>query len=87
MRQNVVVLGSTGSIGASTLDVIGRNRSKFKLAALSCDSSFELLAQQCKLYKPLFAVVTLKETAQKTFRKIKEAAMLNKSSFWCRIIM
>ncbi len=81
MRQNVVVLGSTGSIGASTLDVIGRNRSKFKLAALSCDSSFELLAQQCKLYKPLFAVVTLKETAQKLSERLKKLQCSTKVVF------
>ena len=71
MLQSVAVLGSTGSIGASTLDVIGRNRSKFKLAVLCCDSNYKLLAQQCDVYKPLFAVVTLKETAQKLSDMLK----------------
>tara|TARA_E500000178_G_scaffold356471_1_gene434636 strand:+ start:4837 stop:6021 length:1185 start_codon:yes stop_codon:yes gene_type:complete len=71
MLQSVAVLGSTGSIGASTLDVIGRNRSKFKLAVLCCDSNYKLLAQQCDVYKPLFAVVTQKETAQKLSDMLK----------------
>ena len=71
MLQSVAVLGSTGSIGASTLDVIGRNRSKFKLAVLCCDSNYKLLAQQCSVYQPLFAVVTHKETAQKLSDMLK----------------
>ncbi|OUU39435.1 MAG: 1-deoxy-D-xylulose-5-phosphate reductoisomerase [Cellvibrionales bacterium TMED49] len=72
MRQSVVVLGSTGSVGANTLDVIGRNRSKFKVVALCCDSSYELLAKQCDLHKPLFAVVTLKVIAQKLSEMLKQ---------------
>ena len=50
--KNVVILGSTGSIGKSALDVIRNLRHKYKVSALSANSQWELLAKQANEFKP-----------------------------------
>lgn len=50
--KNVVILGSTGSIGTSTLDVIRNLKHKYKVVALSANSQWELLAKQVNEFKP-----------------------------------
>lgn len=55
--QNLTILGSTGSIGVSTLDVISRHPDKFSVFALAGHSQVEKLAQQCLTHSPKFAVV------------------------------
>ncbi|MDG1250298.1 MAG: 1-deoxy-D-xylulose-5-phosphate reductoisomerase [Gammaproteobacteria bacterium] len=54
----VAILGSTGSIGRSTLDVIARNPDRFKVVALSAHQSIDLLLQQVIQFKPQYVVVT-----------------------------
>jgi len=55
---HVVVLGSTGSIGCSTLDVIGASAGQFCLVGLSGHSNIELLASQAREFSPSFLVLT-----------------------------
>jgi len=50
--KNVVILGSTGSIGKSTLDVIKNLKHKYKVIALSANSQWELLSEQVSEFKP-----------------------------------
>jgi len=50
--KNVVILGSTGSIGKSTLDVIRNLKHKYKVVALSANSQWELLSKQVNEFKP-----------------------------------
>ena len=50
--KKISVLGSTGSIGVNTLDVVDRNPDRFEVVALSTGSNIELLAQQTKKFKP-----------------------------------
>ena len=54
----VAILGSTGSIGRSTLDVIACNPDRFKVVALSAHQSIDLLLQQVIQFKPQYVVVT-----------------------------
>lgn len=56
-RQRVCILGSTGSVGVSTLDVLGRHRGRFEVFALSAHSRIEALIEQCLQWRPKFAVV------------------------------
>jgi 1-deoxy-D-xylulose-5-phosphate reductoisomerase len=56
-KQRVTVLGSTGSIGVSTLDVIDRHPDRFEVFALSAATQVELLLSQCARFKPKFAVM------------------------------
>ena len=50
--KNVVILGSTGSIGKSTLDVVRNLKNKYKVVALSANSQWELLSEQASEFKP-----------------------------------
>src|SRR5438270_11260701 len=54
MSVSVAVLGSTGSIGCSTLQVLGRQRERFRVAALTAYSNAELLERQAAEWKPAY---------------------------------
>lgn len=56
--QRVTLLGATGSIGASTLDVIARHPDRYRVFALTGHSRIDELARLCRLYKPEVAVVS-----------------------------
>ncbi|HKJ72136.1 MAG TPA: 1-deoxy-D-xylulose-5-phosphate reductoisomerase [Gammaproteobacteria bacterium] len=55
--RRVVILGATGSIGTSTLDVVGRNPERFEVFALAANRSGEALLDQCRRHRPRFAVL------------------------------
>jgi hypothetical protein len=56
-RQNITVLGSTGSIGVSTLDVIRRHPDRYQAYALCAHSQVDKLFEQCLEFRPAFAVL------------------------------
>jgi 1-deoxy-D-xylulose-5-phosphate reductoisomerase len=56
-RTRVAVLGSTGSIGVSTLDVLTRHRDRYEVLALTAHSNVARLREQCLAHQPAFAVV------------------------------
>ncbi len=53
--KNIVVLGSTGSIGRQTLDIVRIFRDKLQVTGLACGNNTKLLLQQAREFKPLFA--------------------------------
>lgn len=55
--QKITVLGATGSIGVSTLDVIARHPERYQVFALSADRRWQLLATQCLTHNPRYAVL------------------------------
>ncbi len=57
-RQRVCVLGSTGSVGTNTLDVLARHPERFELVALSTHSRVEALLEQCLQWRPRHALVS-----------------------------
>ena len=61
--KRVAILGSTGSIGTQTLDVIRQNPERFKVTALTCGSNTELLAEQIEEFRPEFASAEREEDA------------------------
>ena len=56
-RKRITVLGATGSIGLSTLDVIARHPQRYEVFALSGHTQLERLLQQCLQFRPRFVVV------------------------------
>lgn len=74
--QNITVLGSTGSIGKSTLDVVARHPDRYRIIALTANQQDELLFEQCKQFLPHFAVL-LDEAATERLRKRIAAAGLD----------
>ena len=63
--KQVAILGSTGSIGVNTLDVIRAHPDRFKVVALTAAKQIERLAEQCIEFKPTIAVVADAEGASK----------------------
>ena len=57
-QQGITVLGSTGSIGRSTLDVVARHPDRYRVVALTAHRQIERLAEQCQQFSPHYAVVT-----------------------------
>jgi 1-deoxy-D-xylulose-5-phosphate reductoisomerase len=55
--QNITVLGATGSIGRSTLDVISRHQERYKVFALTANRNHAELAALCHVHRPQYAVV------------------------------
>ena len=56
--MNVAVLGATGSIGASTLDVIARHPARYRVFALTAHASADALLELCRRYRPRYAVLS-----------------------------
>lgn len=56
MTQSLTILGSTGSIGTSTLDVVAHHPERFRIFALSGHSQTAKLAEQCLAFRPQYAV-------------------------------
>ena len=51
--RNIVILGSTGSVGANTLDVIARHRDRFQVVALTAYRQVDMLLDQCRQFQHL----------------------------------
>jgi 1-deoxy-D-xylulose-5-phosphate reductoisomerase len=63
-KRRITILGSTGSIGVSTLEVISRHADRFDVFALSAATQLDKLLQQCVQFKPAFAVMTSESHAR-----------------------
>lgn len=70
-KQRVTILGSTGSVGANTLDVIRRHPDRFEVFALTAKSQWELLLKQVAEFKPLFVVMIDPEAASALAARLK----------------
>jgi 1-deoxy-D-xylulose-5-phosphate reductoisomerase len=71
--QHIVILGATGSIGASTLEVISRNPERYSVFALTGNNQAERLAHLCLRYSPRYAVM-VNPAAAKKLRRLLDAA-------------
>ena len=61
----VTILGSTGSIGVSTLDVLSRHPDRYKVVALTANTDIDKLFEQCKQFQPEYIVVADLDSAEK----------------------
>jgi len=69
-RQRICILGSTGSVGTSTLDVIGRHSERYEVMALSAHHRVDELVEQCRQWRPRFAVLAAADDAQRAQRTL-----------------
>lgn len=74
--QHLTILGSTGSVGANTLDVVAQHPQRFRVVALTAHQRIDTLLEQCKRFAPQFAVVT-DATAARAFEQRVLAAGLD----------
>ena len=63
--RRISILGSTGSIGRNTLDIISRHPGAFEVVALAYRSDWETIANQAKLFKPAFVAIYKEESASR----------------------
>ncbi|MES2241451.1 MAG: 1-deoxy-D-xylulose-5-phosphate reductoisomerase [Pseudomonadota bacterium] len=71
-KQRVTVLGSTGSVGVNTLDVIAGHPDRFEVFALSAATQTELMLAQCLRFKPSYAVMASAPHARILAQNLKE---------------
>ena len=73
--KRITVLGSTGSIGTNTLDVLGRHTDQFTVFALTAAKQVDLLFKQCVTFKPQWAVMTDVSAAQALTDRLRAAGL------------
>lgn len=69
-RYGVAVLGATGSIGVSTLDVLSRHPDRYRIVALTANTDVDILYQQCLTHRPAYAVMADADAAQRLRTKL-----------------
>jgi 1-deoxy-D-xylulose-5-phosphate reductoisomerase len=67
----VTILGSTGSVGVSTLDVLRRHRQRFQVVALTAQRRIDALCEQCLEWRPRYAVVSDAGDAQRLAERLR----------------
>ena len=73
-RPGITVLGATGSIGISTLDVIRRNSNRYRVVALTANRDVDRLFTQCLEHRPKFAVMADESAAEQLRNRLHEQA-------------
>ena len=71
MKKTIAILGSTGSIGVSTLSITDKKKKNFKIFLLSANKNFTLICHQIKKYKPKIFIISDKFIFEKVKKKIK----------------
>jgi len=75
MKQRITILGSTGSVGANTLDVVSRHPDRFEVFALSAATRVDLMVAQCAQFKPRFAVMASEPHGRELERVLKQKGL------------
>jgi len=73
--KGICILGATGSIGVSTLDVVARHPGLYRVAALTANNNIELLFQQCMQHRPEYVVVADEQKAGQFMDKLSGTAL------------
>jgi len=85
--RRVTVLGATGSIGTSTLDVIARHPERYRVHALTAHRSREALLALCLRHRPAVAVLDTEEDAAWLRRQLAEAQLATEVRAGCRALV
>ncbi len=72
MKKKISILGSTGSIGVTALNILNKKKNLFKINLLSADKNFNMIHKQIKLYKPNFFIINNFKVFKKVKKKIKK---------------
>jgi 1-deoxy-D-xylulose-5-phosphate reductoisomerase len=74
-KQRVTILGSTGSVGTSTLDVIERHPQRFEVFALTAATQVDLMVAQCVKFNPQFAVMAGDEPGRRLQQRCRDLGL------------
>lgn len=75
MRQRIVLLGATGSIGTNTLDVISRHPDRYEVFALTGNRRTDILFEQCRIHRPHFAVTGSAGSAKELDVRLRDSGV------------
>ena len=73
--KGICVLGSTGSIGVSTLDVAGRHPDRYRVVALTANNNIDRLFEQCQRFSPRYAVMIDERPASELRQRLADAGV------------
>jgi 1-deoxy-D-xylulose-5-phosphate reductoisomerase len=73
--QSLTILGATGSIGVSTLDVVARHPDRYRIFALTGQTRIDVLAEQCAQFQPEVAVVVDADAAERLQKLIRDRGL------------
>jgi 1-deoxy-D-xylulose-5-phosphate reductoisomerase len=73
--RHLTILGSTGSIGVSTLDVVARHPDRFRVVALTANKSVQKILEQCRRFEPRYAVLLDEASAERLRVEIRGAGL------------
>ena len=73
MKKNVSILGSTGSIGLSSLKIFSKRKKLFKINILAANKNYKLICKQINKFKPDFFVVNNLKVFEKVKKKFKNS--------------
>jgi 1-deoxy-D-xylulose-5-phosphate reductoisomerase len=73
--RNLTILGSTGSIGINTLDVVARHPDRFRVVALAANKSINKLLEQCRTFQPHYAVLLDEASAEHLQVEVRAAGL------------
>ena len=76
MKKKISILGSTGSIGKSLLDVISKDKKNFEIILLTANKNYKELNKQCKKFKVRNVIITNKDSLNK-FKKLNQKNTIN----------
>ncbi|MDQ1363469.1 MAG: 1-deoxy-D-xylulose-5-phosphate reductoisomerase [Pseudomonadota bacterium] len=76
--KGVCILGSTGTIGVNTLDVVSRHPDRYRVMALTANTGVERLYQQCLEHRPPFAAMMDDDAAEQLDKKLRQAGSATK---------
>lgn len=73
--QTLTILGSTGTIGVNTLDVVARHPDRYRVVALTAATQIDRIFEQCRIHRPEHAVMLDAKAAQALERKLRAAGL------------
>ncbi len=81
MKKFISILGSTGSIGQSTLRLIDKKKNIFSIKLLCANKNYNLINKQIKKYNPKYFIITDKKTFEKIYKKFKKRKIIILNNF------
>ncbi|HEY0337617.1 MAG TPA: 1-deoxy-D-xylulose-5-phosphate reductoisomerase, partial [Burkholderiales bacterium] len=73
--QHITILGSTGSVGVNTLDVVERHPQRFRVIALTAHAQAATLLAQCLKHRPLYAVISQPQAAEELAQQMRREGL------------
>ena len=77
MKKFISILGSTGSVGLNTLDIISKKSKFFKPLIFSANKNYKLISKQITKFKPRYFVINDQSTFKKISKKFKKKKYQN----------